>query len=351
MITSISWHPKDNCLAFIDTTASVSRWTTPIPDTAPHPSEGTIIYNEKSKQQLNVDDNIEEEEMVSKELERDLDLDGLDDFAIDDEKESENEAEEDDEKEDNIVKTRSLVGTSGKGQQPFQSGSTPLRMKRRYLAFNMLGVIHVVDQDTHNLVTVEFHDKSQRRGYSFQDHFKCSLCALGSDGAVYATTKSPSVLLYKPFETWSSEQDWNLRLPDGEACQVLASGAKVLLACTSRNFVRFLTTSGIQKYVWNIGKECVTAAAGKQYACIVSRNSGGCSNGYQNLNYDIIDLNTFEVTQSGQVPLERGVSITWLGFSDDIDVSLNLININNFTYFNCLIRSQLCLIQTDCYQF
>lgn len=84
-------------------------------------------------------------------------------------------------------------------QTPFQPGSTPFRDKRRYLceflrsldalyirlslcrnaAFNMLGLIHVVDRDDQNIVTIEFHDRSARTGSHFNDTFKFTLGSLG----------------------------------------------------------------------------------------------------------------------------------------------------------------------------
>ncbi|TIC08665.1 WD40 repeat-like protein [Wallemia mellicola] len=314
LITSISWHPTENVLAFIDTSASASRWLKPIPEAAESPCLGKILYADETmamQQQPSEEiDASKDDDLILKELEGD-DGEDLDDFAIDD-----------DEPLDKVVDKPRPGATVqfDPGQRPFQPGSTPQRLDRRYLAFNMLGVIHSVDQDTHNLVTVEFHDKSARRGYSFQDHFKSSLCALGEEGALYASTGNTSMIVYKPFDSWSSQQDWSTRLPDGESASILACGSKFVVVSTSKNYLRFFTTSGIQRYVINYGKDVVTASAGKQYFVAVSRSSGGASNGYQNLVYDVIDLSTFEYVQSGTVPLAKGVEITWLGFSSDIDV-------------------------------
>jgi hypothetical protein len=84
----------------------------------------------------------------------------------------------------------------------------------------MIGVVDCTETDTHQVINVEFHDKSTRRGYHFQDH-------------------SSSVVV-----------------------------------STSNGLLRFFTASGVQRYIWRLGEDVVTMAAGRDGLIVVYREGG-----------------------------------------------------------------------------
>ncbi|KAG8903969.1 hypothetical protein FRB99_002448 [Tulasnella sp. 403] len=74
--------------------------------------------------------------------------------------------------------TREMVSVT-KAQPAFQPGSTPFKGRKCYFAFNSIGVIEVSDLEIHQVINVEFHDKSLRHDYHFQDTDVFTMAALG----------------------------------------------------------------------------------------------------------------------------------------------------------------------------
>lgn len=189
----------------------------------------------------------------------------------------------------------------------------------------MIGVVDATDQDTHQVVNVEFHDKSARRGYHFSDSAKYTMASLGEQGIVYAAPSeggTPSAVHYRPYDSWASASDWQVSLSPGEDALSVAAGGPAdglgsVIVATSRGFVRFFTSSGVQRYMWRLGEEVVTMAAGRDSVIMVHREGGTSLDGCQNLRYTLFDLHDFDILQEGRIPLPPKVTLSWLAINPD----------------------------------
>jgi len=189
----------------------------------------------------------------------------------------------------------------------------------------MIGVVDATDQDTHQVVNVEFHDKSARRGYHFSDQAKYTMASLGEQGIVYAAPSeggTPSTVHYRGYDSWASASDWQISLLPGEDALSVAAGGPAdglgaVIVATSRGFVRFFTASGVQRYLWRLGEDVVTMAADRETVIIVHREGGTSLDGCQNLRYTLMDLEEFDILQEGRVPLPKKTTLKWCGFTSD----------------------------------
>lgn len=160
------------------------------------------------------------------------------------------------------------------------------------------------------------------------------MSATGEQGCVFAcgaSGDSPAQIYYRSYESWTVSQEWQYSLPKNETATVLAvggleapptdelsiAGSGTVVVATDKGYIRFLTGSGLQKYIWNLGLEVVTMAAGQEWAVVVYRLAGGVVDGRQNLEYALVDMDTFEVVQQGPMPLGKGVTLKWIGFTND----------------------------------
>ncbi|WVQ98084.1 hypothetical protein IAU59_005206 [Kwoniella sp. CBS 9459] len=325
-ISGIAFSPKSNLIAYTSLDGSFNRWTNPIPAGHPDPFSSEQQEAKRLEKLLDDDEAEDGQDLDMEDKGEDLvddDLFGDDGWIVDDEG---GFGQDDDEKKWTSGRTE-LVNVT-KAQEPFTPGSTPFRNKKRYLAFNMIGVIDVTDQETHNVVNVEFHDKSARRGYHFQDHSKYSMAFLGEQGIIYAATseaEQSSTVYYRPYDSWASQSDWSLSLLPGEDAIAVAAGGGPsaegglgsVIVATSKGYIRFFTSSGVQRYLWRLGEEVISMAAGKDKVIIVHREGGTSLDGCQNLRYSLMDLDSFEILQEGRVPLPKKVTLTWLGFTSD----------------------------------
>jgi len=112
----------------------------------------------------------------------------------------------------------------------------------------------------------------------------------GEKGAIFASLpdgSSPSSIHYRPFDSWSSSAEWSYELPNSEAAVAVAVGGRshssssradettgTVIVATDKGYLRFLTGSGVQKYIWRMGEDVITMVGGKKEVLVVSREGG-----------------------------------------------------------------------------
>lgn len=91
------------------------------------------------------------------------------------------------------------------------------------------------------------------------------------------------------------------------------SSSGTVVVATDKGYIRFFSGSGLQKYVWHFGEEIVSISAGKDWVFLVHRSSETKST----LEYTLIDTDTYEIVQNGRMPLAKGVTLKWIGMTDE----------------------------------
>lgn len=186
-----------------------------------------------------------------------------------------------------------------------QPGSTPWRSGRRYLTLNMIGWVWTVEQDDHNTVTVEFHDREAHRQYHFTDSELFSLASLDDVGALFAAPtrvedgeKLPATLHYRPHESWAAYSNWSVKLPAGEDVEAIALSHSSVVVCTSKGYMRIYTLHGLPKRVLQIKSAPIVAAIARGNYVMVVANGPAKADGAVQLVYSIYHTQRDDVIQN-----------------------------------------------------
>ncbi|TFY81851.1 hypothetical protein EWM64_g2161 [Hericium alpestre] len=209
-----------------------------------------------------------------------------------------------------------------KAQPAFQPGSTPMQDKKRYLAYNMIGVIEVTNQDSHHIVNVEFHDHSTRKAYHFTDHNKYDLASLAH-------------VKYTPYGNWATQGEWTYELDEGTKVLGVAAGGppptkslrklsdgdmqgngNVIIA-TSDGELTFLSGTGIERCSVGLDGDFVSVVAGPEWAFVVSRDGATTMDGSQNLKGTLYDFEDLCVLQDRKLPIRKGQTLKWIGITEE----------------------------------
>lgn len=342
IVTGLSWHPSADVLAWTDMQGQLVRWDQPIGATLPSPSE-EVTFARVAPAAATAPSAAEEADTFD---------DLFDDTGID-----EGEAEDvgrrvrDEPSVLRPLSRRSRAGRSAAAsqdllptQRAFQPGSTPMFAQRRFLAMSPIGTLTAIDQDTHQTVSFESYDTTQRRNFRFTDHYGYKMAALAPQGVLFACdaeARSPSSVFFRPFDDLAGIlSEWSLSLPQGETATAVALGgvanmgsyadvhvpnsslvdeskttAASAVVATSRGYLRFLGPSGMQRYVWALGLPVVTMAASQHFVLVVYHEATVTA-AHPALGYLLIDLTELATMQRGVLPIVADATLTWAGFNE-----------------------------------
>lgn len=171
----------------------------------------------------------------------------------------------------------------------------------------MVGVIEVADQEEHNVVSVEFHDRSLRKGFHWSDTLKFDMASLGmltnglgldfeadltrhyfftgERGAAFACPPQDAHPAQVTFKPYGSSPDWTYTLPErGSRVRGLAVGGTrpsdvddfkdglgMVVIATSENDLTFITGEKQEMFVMGLDGDFVTMTAGPEWVCVIHR--------------------------------------------------------------------------------
>ncbi|KAF5326398.1 hypothetical protein D9611_000497 [Ephemerocybe angulata] len=349
IITQLAFCPKRNLVAWTDNEGGFTRWAEPISNTFPDPikpgigtkaSASTTITRKPDTDLFGEDvlgkDDVMDDEANMAALDEDDDMLDIDkDWIVDD--------------MDGALHDNEPVGGAGrsnagfvkemvsitKAQPPFQPGSTPFQNKKRYLAYNMLGVIEAIDQDVHQIINVVFFNQSSRSSFHFTDLFKNDLGYLGDCGAVFACppeVNHPARVLFKPYSSAAQEWTYPLR-PSTKVLGIAAGGLAPnsyntnstvdlqgygnVVVATSEHDLTFLTGSGRERRILALPGDFVTMVAAPEWVFVVYRPGSTTIDGSQNLYYIVINFEDFSVRQRDVLPVPKGQTLKWVGLTEE----------------------------------
>eukprot|EP00842_Homolaphlyctis_polyrhiza_P002193 jgi/Hompol1/2975/HPOL_003097-RA len=204
-------------------------------------------------------------------------------------------------------------------QEPFQSGATPERNGKRYLAFNLVGAISSISGDVNPTIDVEFHDKSIRP-FHFADLYGFTMAALSEYGAVFACEASAttqSTVHFRHLDTWTAKSDWTVQLGAGESIKAIALTKTGIAVATDMQYLRLFSYGGVQTHIRSISGPILTMA-GESTRLMVVYHTAGAFHGDQSISFALMDLDQRNTIIKDRLPLSSGATLEWIGFSDTL---------------------------------
>eukprot|EP00803_Ostreobium_quekettii_P000122 evm.model.scf_11.1 EVM.evm.TU.scf_11.1 scf_11:136-8515(+) len=312
-VTDLAWHPTENELSCVTEAGEVGVWR----DVIPPDLTGPAAQVEHVEADMSMKDNILADDVgdpdASDAIDQLFEVDDLEDDVSDIVRPAKRH------KAEPAVSPNSLLP-----QKPIQPGSTPEAHDGNpfFLCFNEIGRIVMKRMEGQNAVQVDVKDSSLMpvRIPVLTDYFGFTLGALSERGAVYAsprTASCPSTIVYRHFNSWTTNSDWSVGLPEDDEAMCLAAGTAFVAVATSQCLLRVWSPHGVQLQVIALSGTPVALAAHKSQLAVVWHGPASGLSCEQNLICAVYDLTTEQQVNCGRLPLSARSSLSWLGFSTD----------------------------------
>ena len=218
-------------------------------------------------------------------------------------------------------------------QTPFQSGSTPLALSERYMAWNSIGLITQFMKEGDESIDIEFHNATYHHtihiknqyGYTMADMSKEAVL-MGSPGKVdeeelnndYNSTIASAItnqskLACILINSCDNNKEWTLDMPRKEYIKCVAVSRHLAACMTNKRFLRIYGIAGTQKEIISFNGNPVAMAAYENMIFICYSSHGTA------INYSLlyIEDELKREAETGVLPLGEGAKLEWVGFSDE----------------------------------
>ncbi|KAL6059444.1 WD repeat and HMG-box DNA binding-domain containing protein 1 [Balamuthia mandrillaris] len=211
-----------------------------------------------------------------------------------------------------------------RSQPAFQPNSGPLTDSRRFLSWNLFGMIHSVSESTSSILEVEFSDQlsdQNLRSFRMSNLSDFSMGTMGPYGALFAAksdaTQGIPSNIYRPFNSWAAKTEWTANLPFGEEVECIAVGSKWVAVATSRQYLRLFSYAGVQTGLFVLGGPVVALAAQRDFLAVAYHASAAVA-AKQNIVVQLYDIYNQRIVTEKPLPLgDKGVTLAWIGFSEE----------------------------------
>ena len=210
-------------------------------------------------------------------------------------------------------------------QEPFQSGSTPVRLSSRYMVWNSVGTVKAYSEEE-NTIEVDFHDASVHHPIHISNAHGHTMADLSTEVLVLACEANedemaPSrIAVHHLLSADTNNCAWSVEMPEKEEVMVVCAGEGWIAAATDRRQLRLFSAAGVQREVLSLPGPVLTLS-GHGDRLMVAVHTGAPLLGNQTVSFAIFNVlgsKKKHLSPNYQpLPMAPNSELSWMGFSDE----------------------------------